>query len=64
MELTKNMGEQDRKIRLIAGVVILLWAVVAQSWLGIIGLILLGTAYVRSCPAYTLMKMDTLEKTD
>lgn len=62
MELTKNMGENDRKIRLVAGVIIALWGVYAQSWLGLIGVILLVTAFLRTCPAYSVLKMDTLEK--
>ncbi len=62
MNLTKNIGENDRKIRLIAGVVIALWGVLTMNWLGIIGVALIVTAYYRSCPAYTLMQMDTLEK--
>ncbi|NCA71324.1 MAG: DUF2892 domain-containing protein [Sphingobacteriia bacterium] len=62
MNLTKNIGENDRKIRMIAGALILLWGLFAHNWLGLIGLIILGTAVLRSCPAYTLMQMDTLEK--
>jgi hypothetical protein len=59
MELTKNVGENDRKIRLIAGIVIMLWGVFAQSWLGLDRLVLFVTAFMRTCPAYSVMKMDT-----
>jgi hypothetical protein len=62
MELAKNIGEYDRKIRFVAGILIALWGVYAQSWLGLIGLVLLVTAYMRTCPAYSILKMDTLEK--
>jgi hypothetical protein len=62
MELTKNVGENDRKLRLIAGIVIMLWGVFAQSWLGLIGVVLFVTGYMRTCPAYSVMKMDTLKK--
>ncbi|UHD16851.1 YgaP family membrane protein [Thiocapsa bogorovii] len=62
MELTKNIGEKDRKIRLAAGVLIMLWGVFAGTWLGLLGLVLMGTAFVRSCPAYSIMTMSTVEK--
>ncbi|MCG6897982.1 MAG: DUF2892 domain-containing protein [Thiocapsa sp.] len=62
MEFSKNIGEYDRKIRLVAGVVIAFWGVYAQSWLGLIGVVLLVTAFLRTCPAYSVLKMDTLEK--
>lgn len=62
MELKKNVGENDRKIRLIAGVVIALWGILTMNWLGVVGIVLIVTAYYRTCPAYSLMSMDTLEK--
>lgn len=62
MELKKNIGENDRKIRLIAGILIIFWGVFAHNWLALIGLALMATAFFRSCPAYTLMTMDTLDK--
>ncbi|CRI66676.1 conserved hypothetical protein [Thiocapsa sp. KS1] len=61
MELKKNIGENDRKIRLIAGLVIVLWGVFAANWLGLVGVALIATAFLRLCPAYTVMTMDTLE---
>ena len=62
MELTKNIGETDRKIRFAAGALIILWGVFNSNWLGIVGLVLMATAFVRSCPAYSLMAMNTVEK--
>lgn len=62
MNLTKNIGENDRKIRLMAGVVIALWGILTANWLGVIGVALIVTAYYRTCPAYSMMSMDTLEK--
>lgn len=62
MELTKNIGEKDRKVRLAAGALIILWGVFAGSWLALVGVALMGTAFVRSCPAYSLMTMSTVEK--
>lgn len=62
MELTKNIGETDRKIRFAAGALIILWGLFDSNWLGLVGLVLIATAYVRSCPAYSLMTMSTVEK--
>jgi len=45
-----NIGKTDRTIRLIVGVVILVLGLVAQSWWGIIGLVLAGTSVIRWCP--------------
>jgi hypothetical protein len=62
MEFAKNVGENDRKIRVIAGVIIVLWGMFAANWLGAIGLVLILTGVYRTCPAYTVLQMDTLEK--
>ena len=62
MELTKNIGETDRKIRIGAGALIILWGVLNSNWLGAVGLVLMATAFFRSCPAYSLMTMSTVEK--
>jgi hypothetical protein len=62
MELAKNVGENDRKIRIIAGVVLVLWGILSANWLGAIGLVLILTGYYRTCPAYSVLQMDTLEK--
>ena len=50
--MTQNMGSTDRVIRTIAGLAIIAWGLYAQSWLGLIGLIPLGTALLGWCPAY------------
>ncbi len=62
MNMTKNIGDTDRNIRFAAGGAIVLFGLFTQSWLGLIGLVLIGTAYLRSCPAYTLIGMDTNKK--
>lgn len=50
--MTQNMGSTDRAIRIVAGLAIVAWGIYAQSWLGVIGLIPLGTALLGWCPAY------------
>ena len=58
-----NVGKIDRIIRAVAGIVIVGWGVMAQSWWGLIGLVLLGTAAISICPLYSLLGIDTGCKT-
>ncbi|NEX18078.1 MAG: DUF2892 domain-containing protein [Halochromatium sp.] len=62
MSMTKNIGDTDRNIRFAAGVAIALWGLIDHNLLGLIGLALAGTAYLRSCPVYTAFNMNTLGK--
>jgi hypothetical protein len=55
-----NVGNTDRMIRAIVGVLLLLLAWHHHSFFwALIALILLVTAYLRFCPAYTLGDIDT-----
>ncbi len=47
-----NVGGIDRRLRIIAGVVIIAAGVYFQNWLGAIGLIPLATGIIGWCPAY------------
>ncbi|MBK5965963.1 hypothetical protein CCR95_18245 [Thiocystis minor] len=62
MNMTKNIGDTDRNIRFVAGVAIALWGLIDHNLLGLIGLALVGTAYLRWCPAYVPMNIDTTGK--
>ena len=73
--MIKNVGSTDRLIRLIAGVILLIIAVPSLAgmafiglggwaWLiGLVGLVLVATALMNFCPAYTLIGVNTC-KTD
>lgn len=50
--MERNMGAQDRIIRVVLGVAIIGAGIAYQSWWGLIGLIPLATAAVGTCPAY------------
>ena len=50
-----NVGKKDKTLRLVLGLVLVIWGVVSQNWLGAIGLVLIITAMVRFCPAYTVL---------
>ncbi|GAB0148877.1 DUF2892 domain-containing protein [Marichromatium gracile] len=60
--MTKNIGSTDRNIRLAIGAVLLLWGLIAQNWLGAIGLVPLATALIGWCPAYVPFGINTAAK--
>ncbi|WP_304302806.1 DUF2892 domain-containing protein [Chromatium okenii] len=62
MNMPKNIGETDRNVRFAAGAAVILFGLITHDWLGLLGLVLVGTAYLRSCPAYTLINFDTNKK--
>lgn len=47
-----NVGKKDRIIRMGAGLAIILAGILFNSWLGLIGVVLLLTGLFRFCPAY------------
>lgn len=56
----RNVGNIDRLIRAVVGIVLIVGAVRAESWVaGLIGAVVLGTAYLRFCPAYTLFDFSS-----
>jgi hypothetical protein len=64
MALPKNVGDQDRTIRLVAATVLIVISFIVSSAtlkmvLSVIALVLLFTTWTRFCPAYSLLKMDT-----
>lgn len=54
-----NVGNTDRMLRIIAGVVIVAIGVVTGSWWGAIGLVPIATGLMRWCPAYTPFGINT-----
>ncbi|WP_295391226.1 DUF2892 domain-containing protein [uncultured Thiodictyon sp.] len=56
----KNVGPTDQLIRLLVGGALGIGAARGGSWIaGLIGAVLLVTAYLRFCPAYLLLKYNT-----
>lgn len=60
--MKRNIGSIDRRIRLVAGVVLLVLGIVFQSWWGLVGLIPLATGLIRWCPLYAPFKISTTKK--
>lgn len=71
--MTSNVGTIDRTIRLIAGLLLLALPLIASNLgapLGtaltfgavILGLVLVGTAFMRFCPLYRVLGLSTGQK--
>ena len=60
MKFETNIGTTDRVIRIVAGVLLIALALTGTvgAW-GWIGVVPLATAFVRFCPAYTLLGIRT-----
>jgi len=55
-----NVGDSDRAIRALLGFGLILVGFIDHSrTLGVIGVLLLLTAYLRTCPVYTLIDFKT-----
>ncbi|MEO1198735.1 MAG: DUF2892 domain-containing protein [Pseudomonadota bacterium] len=64
MTLTKNVGTIDKVLRVVAGIALLAFAFfgpadMAWKWLGLIGIVPLATAFMGSCPAYSILGVRT-----
>ncbi len=61
--MKQNVGSIDRVMRVILGVALLAFAYFGTSypysWIGYIGIIPLLTAALGTCPAYSLLGIDT-----
>ncbi|PWC32562.1 DUF2892 domain-containing protein [Azospirillum sp. TSO35-2] len=58
--LCRNIGPVDRALRAIVGLILISLTVVGpQTLWGLVGLVPLLTAFVGSCPAYTLLGIKT-----
>jgi len=60
--MTKNVGNIDRVIRIILGVSIMALGIYHQSWLGLVGIVPLFTAFISWCPVYSLIGVSTERK--
>jgi hypothetical protein len=55
----RNEGTVDRTLRVVLGVALLAYALVAHAWLGWLGVIPLVTGLVGFCPLYRLVGIKT-----
>jgi len=58
--MPRNVGDADRLLRIFAGLVLILWVLLASgptwAWIGVVPLI---TGMIDYCPAYTLLGINT-----
>lgn len=57
-----NVGGTDRIIRIIIGLALLSLLFIlpgSSRWLGLIGIVPLGTAFLRYCPLYSVLRINT-----
>lgn len=57
-----NVGTLDRAVRILAGIGIIAYGIIHQTWLGAIGVIPLLTGLIRWCPAYLPFGLSTCGK--
>ena len=57
-----NVGNADRIIRIILGVVIIALGFYFKSWWGAVGILPIITGLVNYCPAYSLIGFSTKTK--
>jgi hypothetical protein len=57
-----NVGGKDRTFRFAAGIVIIVAGIFFKSWWGLLGIIPLGTALLKRCPAYVPFGVSTCKK--
>lgn len=60
-----NVGDKDKRIRLIAGSILLFVSLFnAKIILLLAGVVLIATGYTRVCPAYSAMEKNTIDESD
>lgn len=57
-----NVGTADRIVRIVVGLLIIGAGIYYQSWLGVIGIVPLATAFIKWCPLYLPLGLSTLKK--
>lgn len=54
-----NIGSVDRTVRVVLGLAIIAAGLVFHNWLGVIGIVPLGTAAIGTCPLYLPFGIST-----
>lgn len=54
-----NLGKIDRTLRIVAGLALIVWAMIGGNILGYAGIVLLLTGTMSFCPIYALFGFST-----
>ena len=57
--MQKNVGQTDKTIRLILGIIIAAVGLFFKSWWGLLGLVLIGTGLAEFCGLYVPFGIST-----
>lgn len=56
-----NVGLKDKRIRLVLGAVVVVLGYILDTWIGLIGLVIILTAVFRFCPMYLVINKTTYD---
>lgn len=57
--MKRNVGQTEKILRILAGIVIIAIGVIMNSWWGAVGLVPLLTGLINWCPAYAIFGIST-----
>jgi len=60
--MNANVGGIDQALRVVVGMALILWGILSINYWGAIGLVLVGTALFRRCPAYVPLGVSSAKK--
>lgn len=60
--MKKNMGRNDKSIRIPLGILIAMAGIYFQSWWGLVGLVFIITGITGFCPFYKIFNISTRKK--
>jgi hypothetical protein len=60
--MKKNVGNIDKWVRIILGIIIIILGIINQSWWGLVGIVPLATAFMGFCPAYLPFGISTCKE--
>jgi hypothetical protein len=58
-KMAHNVGNSDRVIRFVLGLLIIAAGLYFQSWFGLLAIVPLGTALIGFCPLYRIFGLST-----